>query len=167
MQCRNWWQRVKFAFSVWLQDPTLHPLNVHPVFDVDACERMFVRNQTLLHDYAKSVGGCALTYLQPCNGFGRRPISPNDAAAVAHLRRRVSADGSTELDAIDAFYRRAAADFQQWPGGQCVDLTTIFDHVRSNVYIDQVHCSDLGYDLIARRIADDILAREPATAQIP
>ena len=29
------WKRVQFAFSVWLQDPTLYSLDVHPVFDMD------------------------------------------------------------------------------------------------------------------------------------
>ena len=36
------WERVKFVFTVSLQDPTLFPLDVHPAFDVELCERMLI-----------------------------------------------------------------------------------------------------------------------------
>lgn len=153
------WKRARFAFKVALQDPTLYPLHVSPAFDVALCQEMFVRNQTLVHTYAASHGSQALTYLQPYNACGRRVTSHSDAANVAHLRRRVCADGTTELEAIDRFYASVAAEFARH-GDDFIDLTSIFDRIRSDVYIDQVHCSDIGYDLMATRIADDILARE-------
>lgn len=156
------WERLKFAWSVCLQDPTLYPLNVHPAFDDDLCARMFIRNHMLLHAQAQANGSQALTYLQPWNGYGARPRSRHDAANVVHLQRRVSVDGVTELDAAHSFYRRVTADFQRRTGNEFIDMTTVLDHVRSHVYVDHVHCSDLGYDLMARRIADDILAREAA-----
>lgn len=159
------WKRLRFAFTVWLQDPTLYPLETYPPFDIDLCARMFLRNQTILHWHARSIGAQALTYLQPFNGFGARSMSPSDAANSSHLRRRVSADGTTELDAICGFYRRLAADFQRQQDDAFIDLTTVFDQAPSNIYIDQVHCSDVGYDLMARRIAEDILKREGVTAK--
>jgi hypothetical protein len=121
---------------------------------------MFMRNQALLHYYVKLGGGQALTYLQPFNGFGVRSMSRFDAAGLAHLRRRVSADGTTHLDAMYGFYRQVAGEFQRRRDEGYCDITTMFDEVSSDIYIDQVHCSDRGYDVIARRIARDILERE-------
>ena len=155
-------ERIEFAFSVCLQDPTLYPLNVHPVFDAELCERMFMRNQAMLHAYVKSNGGRALTCLPPCNGFGRRAMSRYDSANVAHLRRRVCTDGVTELDATYDFCRRVVDECRRRARGDFIDMTAVFDQQRSDVYIDQVHCSDVGNDLIARRIADEIMAREAA-----
>jgi hypothetical protein len=156
------WARLKYAFSVWLQDPTLYPLGVYPAFDADLCANVFMRNQAVVHWYAKANGAHPMTYLQPFNGCGSRPLSAHDVAALAHMRRRVTVDGMTELDAMRAFYRRVATDFAQRQGEGLYDLTSVFDRDRSHVYIDQVHCSDIGYDLIASRIADDILKHETA-----
>jgi hypothetical protein len=156
------WARLKYAFSVWLQDPTLYPLGAYPTFEVDLCANMFMRNQTIVHWHAKTNGAHPMTYLQPFNGFGSRPLSEHDVAALAHMRRRVTADGMTELDAMQVFYRRVTADFKQRQGEGFYDLTSVFDRDRSHVYIDQVHCSDIGYDIIARQIADDILKHETA-----
>ncbi len=153
------WARLKCAVRVALQEPTLYPLHAHPAFDVHTCQTMFMRNQMLLHAYAASQGSQALTYLQPCNGRGRRPLSHRDVANLAHLKRRVSIDGTTELEAVDRFYEGVAAEFER-RNGEFVDITRLFDGMRAHVYIDQVHCSDVGYDLIARRVADDILGRE-------
>jgi lysophospholipase L1-like esterase len=156
------WARLKYAFSVWLQDPTLYPLGVYPAFDADLCATVFMRNQAVVHWYAKANGAHPMTYLQPFNGCSSRPLSAHDVAALAHMRRRVTVDGMTELDAMRAYYRRVAADFAQRQDEGLYDLTSVFDRDRSHVYIDQVHCSDIGYDLIARRIAADILKHETA-----
>lgn len=159
LKLRNRWERLKFALRVCLQDPSLYPLDTYPPFDVELCQRAFMRNQMLLHGYAKTIGAEAITYLQPFNGFGSRPMSRSDVAALAHFRRRVTTEGICELDAMYEFYRRVATDFKQRRGEGFCDLTSVFDHWRSDVYIDQAHCSDLGYDVMARRIAEDILDR--------
>jgi hypothetical protein len=160
LNLRNRWERLKFALRICLQDPSLYPLDSYPPFDVGLCERGFMRNHMLLHGYARTIGAEAITYLQPFNGFGSRPMSRSDVAALAHLRRRVTTEGISEEDAMHEFYRRVAADFKQRSGEGFYDLTAVFDQWRSDVYIDQAHCSDLGYDVIAQRIAEDILNRD-------
>jgi len=114
----------------------------------------------MLHWYARSIGAEPVTYLQPFNGVGARSISPADAAGVSHMRRRETIDGTSELDAMYAFYRRLTAEYQEQRGDAFIDLTTIFDQAPTGIYIDQVHCSDIGYALIARRMSVDILRRE-------
>jgi hypothetical protein len=152
------WQRLKYAFAVCLQQPTLYPLDVHPGFDADLCVDTFLRNHATLHLYGTSQGGRVLTCLQPFNGIGGRPVTHADVQALAYLGRRISVDGTNEMDAMRTVYQRLAAEFARRADPAFVDLTPVFDATRSQVYIDQVHCSDVGYDLIARGMADRILA---------
>lgn len=155
-------QRLKFALNVWLQDPSLYPLETYPRFDVRLCVRTFLRNLTVMHWYAKVNGSRFLTYLQPFNGCGVRRMSSRDMASVGHLRRRITVDGINEWDAMRQFYDQVAADFPRLGSDEFHDLTDVFDHCpeETDIYIDQVHCSDKGYDLIAKRIAEDILKQE-------
>lgn len=160
-------ERLKFALRSALQDPSLYPLETYPRFDVRLCLRNFLRNLTVMHGYVKTQGSQCLIYLQPLNGYGARRMSARDRASVEHLRRRVTVDGVNEWDAMREFYSQAAADFRRRGSEEFQDLTGVFDQCSgtSDVYIDQVHCSDKGYDLIARRMAEDILKREgPAPA---
>jgi len=156
------WQRLKFALNVWLQDPSLHPLETYPRFDVGLCVRTFLRNLTVMHWYVKAKGSRSLTYLQPFNGVGVRRMSSRDRVSVEHLRRRITVDGINEWDAMREFYSQAAAGLRRLGSDEFRDLTDVFDHCPEGtaIYIDQVHCSDKGYDLMARRMAEDILKQE-------
>lgn len=153
-------ERVKFALRVCLQDPNLYPLHHYPPFDVDLCVRMFLRNQSLIRSYMKAVGTKPMIYLQPANGIGARRSSWHEMAMTAHLRRRVTPDGMDQEAAVQAVYERVAKYIAERSEGEFWDLTAIFDDVEGNVYIDQAHVSDVGYDMIARKIANDILKME-------
>ncbi|TAJ10933.1 MAG: SGNH/GDSL hydrolase family protein [Nitrospirae bacterium] len=64
------------------------------------------------------------------------------------------------------FYSQAAVDFRRLGSDEFHDLTDVFDHYPEGtvIYIDQVHCSDKGYDLMAQRMAKDILKQEGRVA---
>lgn len=89
-------------------------------------------------------------------------MSSRDMASVEHLRRRITVDGINEWDAMRQFYSQVAVDLRRLESGEFHDLTDVFDHCpeETDIYIDQVHCSDKGYDIIAKRIAEDILKQE-------
>lgn len=89
-------------------------------------------------------------------------MSSRDMASVEHLRRRITVDAINEWDAMRQFYSQVAVDFQRLESDEFHDLTDVFDHCPkgTDIYIDQVHCSDKGYDIIAKRIAEDILKQE-------
>jgi hypothetical protein len=159
-------QRVKYALNLALKDPDLYPLNTYPSFDVDRCVKGFMRNREMMHWYVKNVGAQALTYLQPLNSFGARPVSRRDLAAQAYLRRRMTGDGANELETMREFYRRVSVEFGRRRDDGFYDLTAIFDHCHRDIdlYVDPAHCSDIGYDLIARRLAEDILEREKSVS---
>ena len=162
LQLGQRWQRLKYALDVWLQSPTLYPLETYPRFDMGLCVRAFFRNLTVMHWYIKANGSRALTYLQPFNGCGARKMFSRDTASVEHFRRRITVDGISELDIMREFYRQVAVEFRRLGSDEFHDLTGVFDHCpgETDIYIDQVHCSDIGYDLMAKRIAEDILKQE-------
>lgn len=89
-------------------------------------------------------------------------MSFRDIASVEHLRRRITVDGINEWDAMYQFYNQVAVDFRRFDSDEFHELTGVFDHCPegTDIYIDQVHCSDEGYDIIAKRIAEDILKQE-------
>ncbi len=156
----RWLRRLLFAGRASLRDPTLYPLGRQAPFDVEFCAETFMRNQELIHSCASRLGARALTYLQPSNGTGRRQVSATDIAALAHIRRRQTVDGVNQVEALDRFLDRVRAQVAGRVDGTFHDLTDIFDRTRQGVYVDHAHPSDVGYDIIARRIADDILRLE-------
>ncbi len=145
-----------------LRDPILYPLQRCAPFDAELCAATFMRNHRLIHQYAERLGARALTYLQPSNGTGRRQVSASDVAALAHLRRRLTLDGVSQVEALDWFYRHVRLQLASRQDGTFHDLSEIFDQVPQAVYLDHAHPSDVGYDVIARRIAEDILRLEGA-----
>lgn len=156
------WERLRFSAAMATRDPSLHPLAPFPSFDPALCARMFIRNHRLLQDYAGTLGACAITYLQPVNGLGRRRMDQQDTAGVAHLKRRVTQDGLDQTEALRQVYKEILADPFAGDRTRFGDLTPVFDELPGSAFIDHVHCSDIGYDVIARRIAKDILGQDAA-----
>jgi len=154
---------MRFATAMAARDPSLYPLVPFPSFDVGLCARMFVRNHHLLQVYADTLGARAITYLQPVNGLGRRQMDQQDTAGVAHLKRRVTHDGLDEIEAVRQVYKEILTESLAADRVRFGDLTAIFDELPGSAFIDHVHCSDIGYDVMARRIARDILALERAS----
>lgn len=157
---RAWFDRMWFALRACFRDPILYPVRRCPAFDADHCATTFIRNYQLIHHYADHIGAIAIMYVQPANGIGRRPLSAHDLAALAHLRRRLTVDGLNQVDALNRFYRNVRARLAGRTDGLFQDLTEVFDDIPHAPYIDHGHPSDIGYDIIARRIAEDVLRRE-------
>ena len=148
-------KRLAYGFRVCFQDPMLYPLNRYPSFDAEKCADAFLINQREIQRHVADQGGIALSFLQPANGFGRRVMSARDHAGCAILSRRKTVDGLSEMEAIQTVYRKILqapkkADFR------FVDLTECFDSRSGEIYLDQAHPSNRGYDLIARRMAHEI-----------
>lgn len=63
-------------------------------------------------------------------------------------------DGNNELELIGKFYDKLWNKVKD--NGYVFDLREIFDDYKGEIYFDQVHCSDIGYEIIARRIGENI-----------
>ena len=155
-------ERFFYACRVSLKDADLYPLDRYQSLDMDRCVDASIRNREMIHSYVASNGAKALTYLQPISCFGQRPLSPTDGISLAHFKRRMTEGGANQLEAMQEFYRRVAVEFEKRGEQGFENITGIFDACRlnSNLYVDPRHCSDIGYDIIARSLAEDILARE-------
>ena len=97
--------------------------------------------------------------LQPYNlsKSSKRQISQFDTQSSRHLRKRLCSDGRNEEDLLHEFYELALARGEGF--GEFYDLRTIFDQHLDEIYIDQVHCSDLGNQMIADRLASIIASK--------
>lgn len=89
-------------------------------------------------------------FLQPFNGSGVRPFSNVDMANTYHIRRRIYSDGSSSYDLNESAYREMT--YRCRDKKNFFNLVRVFDKVDSEVYIDQVHFSDIGARVIAEEI---------------
>ena len=134
---------------------SLSPLGRYSNCDVDTCVKNYEDNMETARYYASLLGARYLNFLQPFNGQGRSQFSRFDAESVAHMRRRKTFDGNNELDLIIQFYDRL---WQRVKDKDFVfDMRDIFERYSEDIYFDQVHCSDIGYDIIAKQIAEEII----------
>ena len=80
-------------------------------------------------------------------------------AASAHVRRRMTRSGTNEVHLLDRFFDKVLASASP---GEVADLREVFDRTEGELYFDQVHCSDKGCELLARRLCEPILEEEGA-----
>jgi len=154
----NIFERLAYARKVCLQIPSLYPLRKFPGIDIDMCVENYIKNMSTAQHYSNLMGARYLHFLQPFNGVGRPQLSKFDVQSLSHMRRGKDFDGHTELDLIVNFYNEL---WRQIGDKEYVtDLRNIFSDYNGDIYFDQVHCSDIGYDIIAKRIAEDIVKNE-------
>lgn len=151
-------RRFFFACKAMGQPASLYPLAKLPAPDMTACIENYVRHIETAKYYAQLRGAKYFNFLQPFNGGGSRDLSRFDIASCAHMRRRKTVNGDDEQSLLMLFYD------QTWT---CVkdkdyvtDLRTVFDDYQGEIYFDQVHCSDIGHDLISKEIARQIIIAE-------
>lgn len=154
----NIFKRFIYACKVCLQIPSLYPLGKMPRIDIDLCVDNYVKNMSTARYYSNLMGAKYLHFLQPFNGVGRPQLSKFDVKSFSHIRRRKDVDENTEFDLIVAFYNKLWRKIET--EDYAFDLRNIFSEYRGEIYFDQVHCSDIGYDIIAKKIAEEIIENE-------
>lgn len=147
--------RFIYACKTCLQPPSLYSMGRYSNVDIDAFVENYENNMETARYYASLIGARYLNFLQPFNGQGRSQFSRFDVESVAHIRRRKTFDGNNELDLIIQFYDRLWQRVKD--KDYAFDMRDIFEDYDGEVYFDQVHCSDIGYDIIAKRIAGEII----------
>lgn len=157
------WRRFIFALKSCLQFPSLYPVRRFPSLNLKACVENYVTNMRMARYYSQLIRAKYLNFLQPFNGFGRSQISTFDIGSLAHLQRRITLDGRNEVDLQREFFDLLWQQVQK--EDYVYDLRQIFQDVDGEVYFDHVHCSDIGYDLIAQHIARKVIALETLEIQ--
>ena len=92
-----------------------------------------------------------LICLQPYNGSGKREQTIFDKSSVLFLKRKCYGDGSNQYDKNVSVFQEIKTIFQNKDNFQ--DLTNVFDNVKGEVWLDHIHFSDIGADILAREVA--------------
>jgi hypothetical protein len=162
---KNKLNRFVYACKACLRypDSSLYPVGRYQNMDIDACVQNYINNIETARYHAHLLGAKYLNFLQPFNGVGRGQLSRFDVNSIAHFDRRLTFSGKTEFDLIVKFYDKVWERVKD--KGYVFDLRHIFADYDGEIYFDHAHCSDTGYDLIAKKIAQKILDSEQGVLQ--
>lgn len=155
---KDLFKRFIFALKTCLLPAELYPLGCYKCVDIDRLVDNYIAHMETADFYAKKSNSVYFNFLQPFNGVGRDRFSSFEVQANAHILRRITADGRNEQELIVEFYQKLWKKIENREG--VFDLRDIFRSYTGEVYFDQVHCSNIGYDLIAKSIADKIIEQE-------
>ena len=155
-------KRLRHAIRVTLGSPAKSNISLEriqiPDKDISVAAERYLANLHLAQAWAEMNGAAYLNFLQPFNGHGRKNLTAFDVRSVAHIRRDVDAQGENQLDLIIRFMDELWQKMENLES--CHDLRAMFEDHEGDVYLDHVHVSDIGQDLIARRISEIIQAME-------
>lgn len=151
---KNKLKRLFHAFKVCLQNPVLYPLHSCDNINIEECIQRYIDYIDTANHYANLKGITYFSFLQPFNGYSKRKLSQFDKAATAHIARRKTTDGSNELELIQKFYNELWSRVRDY--NYVFDLRDALNDYPDEIYFDQVHFSDIGYDIIAKLMAINI-----------
>ena len=92
-----------------------------------------------------------LICLQPYNGSGKRKQTIFDKSSVLFLKNKCYGDGSNQYEKNDSVFQEIKTIFQDKDNFQ--DLTNVFDTVKEEIWLDHIHFSDIGADILASEVA--------------
>ncbi|MCS6977610.1 MAG: SGNH/GDSL hydrolase family protein [Gemmatales bacterium] len=123
--------------------------------DADVMARRLLHNVRLACAALEPTGAAYVWSLQPILAASRKPLTPRERKMAERARQE-------RLLPVYQAFRQELGRFQR-QGFLFLDLTDVFDHLdgQTEVFIDGCHFGDRGNDLIARALADRILAEEP------
>lgn len=131
-----------------------------PGVDAEVMARRLLHNVRLAQAALEPTGACYVWALQPILAATRKPLTSREQAMAKRA-------GQDRLLPVYARMREILSTFES-AGFAFLDLTDVFDHLdrQTDVFVDGCHFGDRGHDLIARALADRILASTPTSAQI-
>ncbi len=130
-----------------------------PGIRADDVARRLLHNVRLAQAALEPTGACYVWALQPILAAARKPLTPREQAMAQRARQ-------DRLLPVYARIRETLSSSQS-VGFAYLDLTDVFDHLdgQTDVFVDGCHFGDRGHDLIARALADRILAELSLSAQ--
>lgn len=161
---RNRIRRFLHACNIIFQSPAKTHISLEHIKLPDRDIKMYVQNY--MHNimtakyHANLLGSKYLTFLQPFNGYGKDQMSRFDNLAIAHVRNNVNSIGENQLDLIIRFYDELWKSVKELDF--FYDLREIFKNY-DEIYFDHAHLSDLGQDILAKKIAECIITIEQKT----
>jgi hypothetical protein len=151
--------RLRFALNACLQPPELCPLRKFPALKMEECVHRYLRNFQMAQYYSELIGARYFHFLQPYANKGRKSISKFEIASDIHKNKIVYSNNKRLPQLIDEFYAEVIKQKSALP---IDDLRDIFQDYQEDIYFDNVHLSDIGQDIIAKKISEKIISEEMA-----
>jgi len=159
-------KKLLFAFK--------ESLNSHPeIYPIQTFDRMsyfikdtslddtvtdYINNYEMMNKIAIKNNAKYFNFLQPFNYGENRQLSSFYLASNSHLKRIKTKDGITQCDVIINFFSKLYTKIKHYKN--IINLQGIFDQVDEEIYMDHVHFSDKGNNIIAKAISEKILEDE-------
>ncbi len=152
-------KRLLFALKESINPyPELYPIHYLQEINIKAIVNEYLNFNRKIAEIAKANHGKHYIFLQPINGFGKRQLSPFDYFSIAHLKRFKNKYHKSQFNYIEDFY--SEIDKKTINEKNFFNLKYIFDDYKNEIYFDHVHLSDIGYSMVAEKIAKKILEDE-------
>ena len=155
---KNIFKKLIFSFKEALNCyPELYPLgNVKRDVDELDIYKDYKNNIDEANKILKSKKIKFYNFLQPYCESGIKKRSPFESMSNAHLRRVKDRDGKNFYEIIRNFYRFIDKNKIM----NTDNLQNIFDKTDSELYLDNVHISNKGNIIIAKKIVKKIIEDE-------
>ena len=144
----------KFFTSGYIFFPELYIERKGKLPEINKLTKNYFDNLDLINNIALNNNATATFFLQPYNGSGNRLLTVFDVNSNRHICRRIYPDSRNQYDLNEEFYRLVKLELEK--RDNFFDLTDVFDNYKNSneIWFDQVHFSDIGADIIAKKIVN-------------
>jgi|TARA_B100001964_G_scaffold187278_1_gene208179 lysophospholipase L1-like esterase len=118
----------------------------------------YLNNYKIINKIAIKNNAKYFNFLQPTSFGKNKQLSSFYLASNSHLKRIKTKDGITQADVIFNFFSMLYTKIKHYKN--IINLQSIFDQIEGEIYIDHVHFSDKGNNIIAKAISEKILEDE-------
>ena len=118
----------------------------------------YINNYKMMNKIATKNNAKYFNFLQPFSYGGNRQLNTFYIASNSHINRIKTKDGITQTDLIFNFFLKLYTKIKYY--NNITNLQNIFDQVDGEIYLDHVHFSDKGNNIIAKAISEKILVDE-------
>jgi lysophospholipase L1-like esterase len=126
-------------------------------FRAETVAENFLKNMYYIQVMCRENNAVFIPALQPVNGIGNRPLTAEDLIVNAHIHNLIEESRST-LDFIRECYLEIQKNSSTLD--HFIDLTTVFDNEREQIFSDNCHFSDRGQKIVAEALRDVLLKEE-------
>ena len=129
-------------------------INIYENLDLDQSVENYLSHLKGMKYFSESMDAKFINFVQPFAFYQRKYKSKFEEKCISHLKLRVTKNGENEFSLLIKFYEKLSKKIKNDKNTK--NLSKIFLDYQSEIYFDQVHLSDKGYDIIAKVIARDI-----------
>lgn len=144
-----------FRFCFRQKPQAVYP---HKVRFKDPAIATYLDNLRLMKAALEINGIKGIIAFQPTLGYGKDNATAYEKSVARYLREEERSDWLSQIPLVWPQVARQVAAIAEAGPVRSYDLTRVFENTRETAYIDSVHYTPLGYQIIASRLAEIIRA---------